>query len=595
VFLRKINCKKSGKNHQYWALMESYRTPKGPRNRVVSYLGELSRAEQKQWAGFAESLNGRSPAAPGPTLFEPEPEGEPVPENVRVHLPGVRVEEARRFGDVWLGLALWRALCLDELMQQLFPPGREDVRWDLMAAILALARLCEPSSELQIEQHWYRSTALPELLGIVPEKVHAGRLYRTLDRLAPHKDAIEQHLRRRLGTLFELDYELLLYDVTSTYFEGKAERNPQARRGYSRDSRPDCKQICIGLIVTTDGLPLGYEVFDGNRTDVTTVEEIVETMEARHGRASRIWVMDRGMVSEENLEFLRRRGGRYIVGTPRSQLKAFERELTEQGWESVYESVEVKLCGSPDGEETFVLCRSGERGEKEKAMRERFTARMDEALARLRRRLENAKRRPGRTQVERQIGRMLSRNSRVAGQYDIRVEDDPARPGHLTVSWTRREDRADWAALSDGAYLLRTNLTGMGPREFWKMYIQLTDAEAAFRTLKSDLRIRPVYHQVPRRVHAHILVAFLAYVMHKTLQKWMEGAQLGRGVRVVMQEVAKLQYCRITLPTDQSRAVELRCVSRPDKHLEVLLGHLGLRVPARLGRPTWCKTLKVET
>ncbi|MBW1688752.1 MAG: IS1634 family transposase [Deltaproteobacteria bacterium] len=587
MFLKKLQRRKNGKNHVYWALVESYRTPKGPRNRVVAYLGELKPHERKGWARLASTLGGKSSAMAQKTLFAEEPVGEPVPENVTVDVQGVRVEGTTDFGDVWLALTLWRALELDTLFNDLLPKGREEVEWALMVAILVLARFCEPSSERQIEQAWYPRTSLPELLGVPREQVHLQRLYRTLDVLVPHKEAVEKHLAERLGELFDLDYELLIYDITSTYFEGEARRNPQAKRGYSRDKRPDCKQICIALVVTTDGMPLGFEVFDGNRIDVTTIEEIVETMERKYGKARRIWALDRGMVSEENLRFIRERGGCYIVGTPRSDLRRYERQLTEGGWSTVYEDLEVKLCPSPDGQETFVLCRSAARAAKERAMHERFSTRIEAGLEKLRGRLARARKRPNRSQVDRQLGRLLGRNSRAAGKYRVEVTDDPERRGHLRVSWTCREEWSQWAILSEGVYLLRTNLVGWEPEALWKTYIQLTDVEAAFRTIKSDLVLRPIYHQIERRVHGHILVAFLSYALWKTLQKWMEAAGLGRGVGTVVSELARIKCSKVILPTSTGRELQLSCITKPDKWQQSLLERLRLEVPPRLGQPKW--------
>jgi transposase len=551
------------------------------------YLGELEKNERKGWANLSRTLDGKQLQALQPELFGEEPQAQPVPENVKVNIRGVRVEKTTDFGDVWLALLLWRTLGLDELFKDILPEGREDVEWSLMAAILAIARFCQPSSELRICDAWYPGTALPELLGVQSDKVYAQRLYRTLDVLYPHKETVEKHLKARLGELFDVKFDILLYDITSTYFEGSAQANPQAKFGYSRDKRSDCRQICIGLIVSEDGLPLGYEIFDGNRRDVTTVEEIVECMERKYGKANRVWVMDRGMVNDENLEFIRSRGGYYLVGTSRSTLKEFERELTESGWSSVYEDLEVKLCRSPEGEETFVLCRSAARARKEKAMRERFSKRIAEGLEKLAGRLARAKKRPNRTQVERQIGRLLQRNSRAAGKYKIEVKKDRQRKGHLKLKWEIREDWSDWASLKDGAYLLRTNLTDKTPEELWKTYMQLADAEAAFRTIKSDLQLRPIYHQVQRRVHAHVLVAFLAYAMWKTLQKWMEGAGLGRGVRTVLEEIGRLKCCDVVLPTSAGREILLRCVTKPDEYQEVLLQRLGVEIPTRLGGPKW--------
>jgi len=586
MFLKKLYRRKNGKGHTYWALVESVRTARGPRHRVASYLGELTPAEREGWAEFGGRFAGR-PALVQRTLFDRADGSDPVPEHVSVNVGGVRVSKTTEFGSVWLGLVLWRTLGLEALFAEAMPGGREEIGWDVLAAVLVLARFCEPSSERHIAEHWYPHTVLPELLGISPERMHVQRLYRALDVLADQKEAVETHLGTRLGELFDVPHDLFLYDVTSTYFEGQAEKNSQAKRGYSRDHRGDCRQVCIGLVVDPDGLPLGYEVFDGNRNDVTTVEEVVESMEAKYGRARRVWVFDRGMVNEENLAFIRERGGYYVVGTPRSRLRRFEQELTESGWSTVHEHVEAKLCPSPDGEETFVLCRSVARAEKERAMRQRFSERIEAGLGRLERRLARAKRRPNRSQVERQIGRLLTRNSRAGGCYEVDVQDDPDRPGHLRLVWSGRRDRADWAALRDGAYLLRTNLNNHTPEDLWRTYIQLTDVEAAFRTIKTDLVVRPIYHQTRRRVHAHILVAFLAYAMWKTLQKWMEQAGLGRGVRTVMDEIGRIKCCDVVLPTRSGREIELRCVSRPDGHQRALLQRLGLTLPVRLGRPRW--------
>jgi len=470
MFLKKLARKKNGKGHTYWALVESCRTKQGPRQRVVSYLGELTPGERSGWAQLGGKLSRKPVAFVQPTLFDAEADRETVPDEVTVNVRGVRVAVAKDFGDVWLGLVLWRMLGLDELFRELLPEGREAVRWDLLAAALVLARFCEPSSERHVAEAWYAKTSLAEFLGVGADEVHVQRLYRTLDVIEPHKEAVEKHLKNRLGELFEVEYDLLLYDVTSTYFEGEAAENSQAQRGYSRDHRFDCKQICIGLVVTRGGLPLGYEVFDGNRTDVTTVEDIVEAMEKKYGRANRIWVMDRGMVDEENLAFIRERGGHYVVGTPRSVLRRYERELTESGWSQVYEDVEVKLCPTPDGQETFVLCRSAARAEKEKAMHERFKQRIEQGLEKLAGRLAKTKKRPNRVQVERQIGRLLERNSRAAGLYAVRTSDDPSRPGHLRLVWDRRDEWSAWAKLSEGAYLLRTNLNGKAPEDLWHTY-----------------------------------------------------------------------------------------------------------------------------
>jgi transposase len=460
--------------------------------------------------------------------------------------------------------------------------GREDVPWATVAQILVFARFCEPSSELHIAERWYGQTALDDLLGVAPEKVNDDRLYRALDRLLPHKEEIERHLRGRLGELFAISYDLLLYDVTSTYFEGQAERNPLAQRGHSRDHRPDCKQICIALVVTREGVPLGYEVFPGNRVDVTTVEEVVSAVERRFGVADRVWVMDRGMVSEENVAWLRSTGRTYLLGANRSELRRFSKELGEEkDWKRVRDGLEVKLCQGPEGEETFLLCRSTNRQEKERAMYERFARRIVDRLTSLSHRLETARRAVERSDVERQIGRILGQNSRAASAFEVTVEK-AERPSGLLVRWTERSEWTEWARLTHGAYVLRTNVKEWEPESLWRTYIQLTEAEAAFRVQKSDLSIRPIWHQRPDRVQAHVLVCFLSFVLWKTLEQWQRWAGLGESPRTMLDEIARIQSTDVVLPTKDARELRLRCVVRPDKRQADLLARLGVDLPARL-------------
>jgi transposase len=454
-----------------------------------------------------------------------------------------------------------------------------------MAAVLSIARLCEPSSELHIAEDWYRRTALQDLLELPPEKVNENRLYRALDELLGHKEAMEKHLKEKLGTLFDLKYDLMLYDVTSTYFEGTAEGNPLAQRGHSRDQRPDCKQVCIALVVTRDGMPLGYELFAGNRTDVTTVEEVVESMEQKYGRADRVWVMDRGMTSEENLEFLRERKSKYLVGTPKSDLKKFEAELLKNDWTTVREGLEVKQVSGAGGSETFILCRSQDRRLKEQAMHERFSTRIQKALESLDRRLRKARRKQDIRKVERQIGRMLGRNSRAAAAYTIEVEPATEHPSGLRLSWKKAPEWAEWAQLSEGCYLLRSNIRDWSPQDLWQTYIQLVQAEAAFRIHKSDLSVRPIWHQKEDRVRAHILVCFLGYVLWKMLERWQEKAGLGNSPRTILEELGRIQSTDVVLPLQSGREIRLRCVVRPDPAQAALLDRLGLNLPKRLRLP----------
>ena len=493
MFLRRFQRRKNGKVHTYWALAESYRTARGSRQRIVSYLGELKESEQSGWAQLTAKLNGQPISQR--TFFDAPDTDQPCDdEPVLVRLRDVRLERMRDFGDVWLALGLWRLLGLDSLLAEEIRGRREGVPWPLVAAILVIARFCEPSSELHIETTLVSPYGSSRLVGVEPEKVHTDRLYAGLDELLPHKETIEKHLKARLGNLFDLDYDLLLYDVTSTYFEGECARNPLAKRGYSRDKRPDCLQVCIALVVTTDGIPIGYEVFAGNRHDSTTVEEIVTSIEKKHGQANRIWVMDRGMVSEANLKFLRGRNGRYIVGTPKAVLRRFEKELVEQNWEEVQAGVEVKLVPASDGnDETFILTRSADRRKKEQAMHDRFMRRMEEGLGKLQAAAESGRLKDEAT-AHRRLGRLQGQNSRAAKAFDVVIERLPKSVGKtcLRITWTRNEAWKDWATLSEGCYLLRSNVTDMDARTLWKHYIQLTDAEWAFRITKDELVLRPI-------------------------------------------------------------------------------------------------------
>ncbi len=588
VYLRHSVRRKNGKTHTYWRLVRSVRRDGRIVQETVAQLGELDAEGRAQAKALARQIMGRGDQR---ELFE---ESAAHDEMVRVQLGRLRLERGRRFGDVWLAWKLWQALRLDELCAELLPEGREEVPWGVVAAVLVVARLCEPSSELHIAEDWYRTTALEDLLGLPSEKVNEARLYRALDRLLPHKREIERHLVKRLGELFAPDYDLLLYDVTSVYFEGLAQANPLARYGHSRDHRPDCKQVCLALVVTREGMPLGYEVFAGNRSDVTTVEEIVETMEERYGIAQRVWVMDRGMTSAENIEWLQQTGRRYLLGTPKSELRKWSREVAEsRDWQRVREGVEAKLCAGPDGRERFLLCRSVERREKERAMHERFTQRIEQALTKLAERMDRSRKRMNRWNVERQIGRLLGRNTRAAGRYEIRVVDDPTRASGIRLSWSTHPEWDEWAWYSEGCYLLRTNVTDWTPEELWRAYIQLTDAESAFRIHKSELSIRPVWHQKAERVQAHILVCFLAYVLWKTLEQWQQRAGLGNSPRTILEELGRIQSLDVAAPLaeDPRREFRLRCVVRPDKAQASLLDRLGLQLPERLRIPPTLRQL----
>jgi transposase len=575
MYLRHTTVTKNGKSHTYWRLVRSVRLGSKVRQQTVAQLGELDAQGRVRARALAEAIVG---VERQPGLFDDDVPSEPV----AVQLQRLRLERGRRFGDVWLAWRLWQAVGLDRRLAEWLPLGDEDIPWDLMAAVLVVARLCEPSSELHIAEDWFRRTALGDLLGIPEEKVNDDRLYRALDRLVPHKEKLEQHLKERVGELFGLEYDLLLYDLTSTYFEGAAAGNAQAQRGYSRDHRPDCKQVCIGLVVSREGYPLGYEVFDGNRHDSTTLQEIVTCMEKRYGQAGRIWVVDRGLVSEAHLTWLKERSSRYIVGTPKSQLKQFAAQVPSGTWQEVRDGLEVQHCPSPaGGVETFIVCRSRDRAAKEQAMRERFVTRIEAGLQKIQ--MACARRRLDAGTVERRVGRLLGKNSRAAGLFAVTVAKDSE--GRTTLQWSRRNAAETWAQASQGCYVLRSNVTDWTAADLWQAYMQLTEAEAAFRIHKSDLRLRPIWHQKQERVQAHILVCFLAYVLRKTLEGWSKKAGLGNSPMTLLEELARIQSTDVVAPTRDGRSIRLRCVVRPDKAQSILLQHLGLKLPERLRLP----------
>lgn len=577
MYLRRHDKSIDGEGYGYWSLVESIRTARGPRQRIVATIGKLPGLDKEErigWEEISRILSGKS-THQGSLLEKTE---EP-PSWATVDINRVRVERLRNFGDIYLGLLLWQQLGFADFCREHMIAGRETIPWSVMACILTIARFCSPSSELQIADSWYEKTALDDLLGVPVERINDDRLYRALDTLLPHKDALCRHLQDRYGELFGETFDFLFYDITSTYFEGMALGNPQAKRGYSRDSRPDCPQVCIGLVTNREGLPLAFEIFDGNRADVTTTEEMVLVMERKYGKANRIWVMDRGMVSEENIEFMKKRGARYIVGTPKSMLRKFERELLTRGWEEVHPGVAVKICECPEGtEETFVLCRSEGRKDKETAILNRFLDRLQAGLGKLKEQAEKGRLRD-RQQAERRIGRLLERNSRAGSLFTVTVnETGSGKWRRLAIDIKKSEDRYDWALQSGGSYILRTNWTEADPKTIWKKYIQLTEVEDAFRTEKHDLGMRPIYHQKKDRTQAHILVCFLALSMWRTLQQWMKISGLGTAPRKLLEEMREVRSLDVLLPA-RDKTIRVRVVSTPSKELKVLLQRMKIVFP----------------
>jgi transposase len=566
-------------------LLESYRSAKGSRHRVVAYLGKLSANELSGWEKLAARVAGKTQSLPG--LFDGPALDEQL-EVATIDLKNVRLSNLREFGQVYLALVLWRMLGLDRLLSNLMPRGMEDVPWSVTASILCIARFCHPSSELYVERHFYPKSAMEDLLEVPASAVQSDRLYRGLDHLLPHKKAIEKHLRQRMGELFELSFDILLYDLTSTYFEGQCAANEMAKRGYSRDSRGDCPQVVIALVVTTDGYPVGYEVFDGNTADSTTVRKIVEKIECDHGQCNRIWVMDRGNVSAANLQFIRDRGGQYIVGTPKAMLRMVQGELSGDGWQQVREGIMVKTVrlqdddGKLDATETLVLCKSTDRVAKESAILDKFIERMEKGLTAIQNAIAKGRLCDAATAHQR-LGRLKEKNWRAAACFDVNIAD---KTGTLSISWTKNEQaKRDLC----GCYLLRTNVTETDPVKLWRQYIQLVDAEWAFRIAKDELELRPIWHQNKDRVLAHILVCFIAYAMWKTLGGWMKASGLGDAPRELLEEMSAVKSGDVLLPTKAADGsagptLMIRCVTRADEHTQVLLDRLGIELPNHLRR-----------
>jgi transposase len=605
MFLRPNHRTKDGKEHTYWSLVESVRTPDGPRQKTLCQLGELNDSDHARWLRTVEVFNEQGEAEQL-KLF-PSHVAAPAddPQVVRVLVNRVRLERTRQFGACYLGLELWRRLELDRFFEEAIDDDPADVPWSRVAALLAINRLCAPGSELAIEQRWYPSTALDDLLGIEDGKINDTRLYRCLDRILPHKTKLERHLKNRYGELFGAEFDVLLYDLTSTYVEGAAEKNPMVCRGYSRDHRPDCEQMVIALIVNREGFPFSYETFDGNRADVSTMETILRMVERKYGKARRIWVMDRGIVSEENLAAIRKRGGHYLVGTPRSQMKQFEAELLKNDWTQVRSEVEVKTVAIAPGEETYILCRTAGRKEKEKAIRSRFSSRMEKALKALAKSIAMG-RLKDRNKMERRLGKIQARHPSVNDLYEISLRETAEG---VRLFWEIKEGRKSWRESREGAYLLRTNLQAGTAEELWSKYMQLTEAEASFRALKSELSIRPLFHQLEPRVKAHVMVAFLGYALWVTLKHLLkrrtaivpkpstsgvENAQPLSPMRALAL-LSTLQSADIVLPTTDGREIHLRRITEPTFEQKSLLQQLQLSLPDRLENHRECSVDSATT
>lgn len=575
MFLRSTSRKKDGKDHRYFSVVENRRLSSGKTaQRTVLYLGEINDKQELAWRKSLEVLDEDQRCSRTLSLF---PEDRELPadaiNSLQVRLSGLELRRARAFGNCWLGCELWQQLGLEEFWRERLEQGREAVRWDKVLQLLVVNRLIDPGSEFRVHRQWFLETAMDELLNVDFVVAQKDRLYRCMDRLLAHKQELFVWLRQKWADLFHADFEVLLYDLTSTYFEGAMERNPKARRGYSRDGRPDCLQVVIALVVTTDGFPLAYEVMNGNTTDCTTLRGFLDKIEKNYGKAKRMWVMDRGIPTEAILAEMRdpERELSYLVGTPKSKIKQHEKLWLDLPWQKVRDSVDVKLY-EQDGE-LYVLAKSEGRQAKEMAMRRKRLARLLRKLRAMRRSL------PARDQLLLRIGAAKAEAGRAFGFVTLHMPDAGQPVSRDSFRFHVDKKKLKQAELRDGYYLLRSNLTDGDPAVLWSRYVQLTQIEAVFRSLKSELGIRPIYHQLEHRVDAHILIAFLAYCLQVTLKNRLMIHAPGLTPAAVLEKLAAIQMIDVHIPTTDGRWLILPRYTQPEAEVKMILDRLKLELP----------------
>ena len=579
MFLKPNTRLKDGKEHIYYTLNESMRISKDRTvQRTILHLGELTTSQHHRWRHTIDVINERNDTQQMELLTEDEHQrrGAPVdPDVMAIRLSTLQVKNARELGSCWVGVKLWHMLELDRFWSERLEGLRGEVPWAKVAELLAVNRLCDPGSELNVHEKWYPKTGMGLLLDCNSTVAEKDRLYRCLDRLVEHKADLESHLKRKWGELFLADFEVLLYDLTSTYFEGLMEDVPKAKRGYSRDHRPDCKQLVIALIVTPEGFPLSYEIFDGNTRDVQSLELMMNQVEARYGKARRTWVFDRGVVSEENLEKLRERNGAYVVGTPRSKLKDFESELLKQDWQQVRGQVEVKLRPGTDGD-MYVIARSAKRRAKENAMRRTPMRKLYDSLKALSSSVQKGHIRQYDVLLHR-LGRLQERHVQVFGFVDVSHTRNNDEIGAFTFLLKSKELKK--AYRQDGVYMLRTNLSERDPAKLWEQYIQLTEVEEAFRTLKSDIGLRPIYHWVGPRVDAHVMIAFMGYAMWVCLKWKLKSQAKSLSPRQIIELFRSIQLVEVWFDTVDGRQICLPRITMPEPEHQAVLEQMNWTLP----------------
>lgn len=579
MFLKPNKRKKDGKEHIYYTLNESVRISKRRViQRTILHLGELTTSQCHRWKQTIEVINEQKQSRPMELLTDDvhaQRGGADDPDVVAIRLSSLQVKNAREFGSCWLGVKLWEQLGLDQFWAKHLEECRGEVPWEKVVELLAVNRLCDPGSELSVHEKWFPRTGMEMLLDVGPAVAEKDRLYRALDRMVAHKDELEVHLREKWGELFQADFEVLLYDLTSTYFEGMVEEVPLARRGYSRDHRPDCKQLVVALIVNAEGFPITYEIFAGNTRDVTTLNAMMNKVENKYGKARRTWVFDRGIISEENLRNLRDRNGCYVVGTLRSRMKDFEGALLGKDWHQVRDQVEVKLRPGDDGD-LYVIARSSKRRAKENAMRRRPMRELYDHLVHVRRSIEKGRIKNYDALIKK-LGRLQERYAKVFSFVECHHTRN--EEGIADFGFELRRSALKKAYRQDGVYLLRTNLTETDPVKLWTQYIQLTEVEAAFRTLKSDVGLRPIYHWTSSRVEAHIMLAVLGYVMWVCLKWTLKSIASSLSPRQVIELFRRIQLVEVWFDTADGRRLCLPRITVPEPEQQTVLDQLRWSLP----------------
>jgi len=586
MFLRNYKRKKNGKWHEYFSVVENRRLAGGKRvQRTVLYLGEISGSQEDAWRKTLQVFDQDAGKTFTKSLFADGGEiTNHAIDSIKVKLSQMQLCRPRSFGDCWLGCELWRRLGLDEFWSQRLGVSHSGIPWSKVLKLLVVNRLIRPGSEFYIHRQWFDQTAMDELLRTDYRIAAKDRLYRCLDRILRDKEDLCKHLKSRWEDMFGIEFDVLLYDLTSTYFEGLCEQNPKARFGYSRDKRSDCRQVVIALIVTPEGFPLGYDVLPGNTLDKTTLRLFLDKIESMYGKARRVWVMDRGIPTEETLSFMRENGLHYLVGTPRSMLNRFEEKLLDLDWKRANDNVVVKLLLNDN--ELYVLAKSKDRRAKERAMRKHKLRKYLEGLEKLRKNCRS------RDRLLERLGALKQQAGKSSKCVDLTIPSQGGRVTPENFSYILNRDAYKKMILRDGMYLLRTNLTETEPDVIWRRYVLLTQVEAAFKSLKSDLAIRPVYHQLEHRVDAHIFVAFLAYCLMVTLRQKLSFHAPGLTARDVLDKLGTIKMIDVRLPTADGRMLEMRRYSQPEIEHRIILDKLKMDLPAQPPPKVYSRQLK---